>query len=114
MAETDYLIVFVTVAEAEFGRVLGRTIVEEGLAGCVQVLPGGTAIYRWEGETHVDPTTQLIIKTRAAAWPALMERIAGLHSDEVPEILAVPVHNGLPAYLRWLDREVAPTRSLPR
>jgi periplasmic divalent cation tolerance protein len=107
MAGSEYLLVFVTAADAEFGRVLGRTLVEEGLAACVQVIPGGMAIYRWEGQTQVDAMTQLIVKTRAAKWPALMERIAGLHSDDVPEILAVPVQAGLPAYLRWMD-EAAP------
>jgi periplasmic divalent cation tolerance protein len=107
MADSQYLVVLVTVPDAEFGRVLGRTIVDEGLAGCVQVIPGGTAIYRWGGRTHVDEMTQLIIKTRAGAWPVLVERITGLHGDDVPEILAVPVDAGLPAYLRWID-EVVP------
>jgi len=107
MADSQYLMVFVTVPDAEFGRVLGQTIVDEGLAGCVQVIPGGTAIYHWDGQTHVDEMTQLIIKTRASAWPVLMERIAVLHCDEVPEILAVPVVAGWPAYLRWID-EVVP------
>ncbi len=106
MADSGYLLVFVTVADAEFGRVMGRTLVDEGLVACVQVIPGGTAIYRWEGETQVEAMTQLILKTRAGAWPALMERIAGIHSDEVPEILVVPVQAGLPAYLRWMDSVV--------
>jgi len=48
----------------------------------------------------------LIIKTRGAAWPALQTRILELHSDEVPEILALPVAAGLPTYLRWMDESV--------
>jgi periplasmic divalent cation tolerance protein len=103
VVDTDYLVVLVTVADAEFGRVLGRALVEEGLAGCVQVIPGGTAIYRWQGELLSDPQAQLIVKTRAALWSQLRERILALHSDEVPELLALPVVNGLPAYLRWID-----------
>lgn len=106
MIDRQYLIVFVTVPDVEFGRVLGRTLVDEGLAACVQVEPSGTAIYRWEGQTHSDPMCQLIIKTRSAVWPTLMERIAGLHSDDVPEVLAVNVQDGLPAYLRWIDEVV--------
>jgi periplasmic divalent cation tolerance protein len=99
----DYLVVLVTVADEAAGRALGRTLVEEELAACVQVLPGGRAIYRWQGTLYDDPQTQLIIKTRGAAWPTLRARIVALHADEVPEILALPVVDALPAYLSWLD-----------
>ncbi|PKO21257.1 MAG: divalent-cation tolerance protein CutA [Chloroflexi bacterium HGW-Chloroflexi-1] len=105
--EADYLVVLVTVASAEAGVALGRTLVEERLAACVQVIPGGTAIYRWQGELYTDPMAQLIIKTRRPAWPSLHARILELHSDETPEILALPVADGLPAYLRWLDENVS-------
>ena len=89
--QSDYLTVLVTVADPEAGVALGRTLVEEALAACVQVIPGGTAIYRWQGAMHVDPKAQLIIKTRRLVWPCLRERIVELHDDEVPEILALPI-----------------------
>ncbi len=101
--DTNYLVVLVTVPDPAAGVALGRTLVEEQLAACVQVIPGGTAIYRWQGELNADPMTQLIIKTRTDVWPALRDRIVALHSDETPEILALPVADGLPAYLRWVD-----------
>ena len=99
----DYLVVLVTVADAAAGVALGRALVEEELAACAQVMPGGTAIFRWQGEIHADAQTQLLIKTRRGVWPALQSRILALHDDEVPEILALPVADGLPAYLGWLD-----------
>lgn len=105
--DTDYLVVLVTVADADTGMRLGRVLVEENLAGCVQVIPPGTAIYRWRGQLYSEPQAQLMIKTRSAAWPALRERILALHPDEVPEILALPIVAGLPAYLAWLDENVA-------
>ncbi len=104
--QAEHLVVLVTVADADAGLALGRALVDERLAGCVQVIPGGMAIYRWQGVLYADPQTQLIIKTRRAAWPALQARIAELHSDQVPEILALPVVDGLPAYLGWLDEAV--------
>ena len=76
---------------------------DERLAACVQVIPGGTAIYRWQGKLNTDAMAQLIIKTRAAVWPALRNRIVEMHDDEVPEILALPVSDGLPAYVRWVE-----------
>jgi periplasmic divalent cation tolerance protein len=99
---SDALLVLVTIGEQEAGIRLGHTLVEERLAACVQVIPGGTAIYRWEGQVHAEPQVQLIIKTSGRIWPELRARILALHSDEVPEILALPVTDGLPAYLDWL------------
>lgn len=104
--QAEHLVVLVTVTDAEAGKALGRALVGERLAGCVQVIPGGTAIYRWQGVLYTDPQTQLIIKTTRAAWPALQARIVELHSDQVPEILALPVVDGLAAYLDWLDEAV--------
>jgi len=100
------LVVLVTIGDAGAGTALGSTLVEERLAACVQVIPGGVAIYRWQGKLHSDPQAQLIIKTSAAAWPALQARILALHPDEVPEILALPVSDGLPAYLGWLSEQL--------
>ncbi len=122
--DTDYLVILVTVTDAKAGVALGRVLVEERLAACVQVLPGGTAIYPWQGQIHSDPMAQLIIKTRTAVWPALRSRIVELHADAVPEILALPVSDALPAYLRWMEemtteaepaagREPAPLTGLP-
>jgi periplasmic divalent cation tolerance protein len=101
------LVVLVTVTGEEAAVDLGRRLVEEGLAACVQVLPGGTAIYRWQGELQVDPQVQLIIKTTVAAWERVRDRIVELHADEVPEILALPVVDGLPAYLSWLGESAS-------
>jgi periplasmic divalent cation tolerance protein len=107
MVDQEHLVVLVTVSDAIGGEALGRALVEKGLAACVQVVPGGTAIYRWEGRVHVDPQVQLIVKTRRARWTELQEAIRSLHTDEVPEILALPVVDGLPAYLQWMAEVTA-------
>jgi periplasmic divalent cation tolerance protein len=104
--DAEYLVVLVTVPTADAGVQLGRQLVQERLAACVQVLGNGTAIYRWQGELHVDSQAQLIIKTTRAVWEPLRDRIAELHADEVPEILALPVQDGLPAYLSWLSESI--------
>lgn len=97
----ELIVALVTVSDVETGIRLGRQLVEERLAACVQVIPGGTAIYRWAGEIHADPQTQLLIKSTRGRWTELRDRIVTLHADEVPEILALPVVDGLPAYLAW-------------
>jgi periplasmic divalent cation tolerance protein len=109
----ELIVALVTVTDAATGVELGRQLVEEGLAACVQVIPGGTAIYRWAGEVHVDPQTQLLIKSTRGRWDELRDRVVALHADEVPEILALPVVEGLPAYLAWAAEATSPENSRP-
>ena len=99
--DAKYLVVLVTITDAEAGVAQGRTLVEEALDAGVQVILGGTAIYRWQGAIKVAPQAH-IIKTRRLVWPCLRARLVELHDDEDSEILALPIADGLPNYLRWL------------
>ena len=99
---SEYLVVLVAISDFDTGVQLGQRLVEERLAACVQVMPSGTAIYRWQGELYVEPQVQLLIKTRKSIWQGLCARVVELHPDEVPEILALPIADGLPEYLSWL------------
>ncbi len=110
--ESEYLVVLVAVSDIDTGVQLGRRLVEEQLAACVQVMPSGTAIYRWQGELYVEPQVQLLIKTRKKTWQGLRARVVELHADEVPEILALPVVDGLPEYLSWLDESTGGPRTV--
>ena len=80
---------------------LARSLVEEGLAACVNILPGARSIYRWEGKVHDDGEAVLLIKT-AQAIESFQVRFTELHSYDCPELLAFPVESGLPAYLQWV------------
>ena len=85
---------------------LGRTLVEEGLAACVNVLPPMESVYRWQGSVHQDAERQLVIKTRAERLDALQVRLKILHPYEVPEFLVLPVSAGSPGYLEWVRASV--------
>ena len=85
---------------------LGRTLVEEGLAACVNVLPPMESVYRWQGSVHQDAERQLVIKTRAERLDALQARVKMLHPYEVPEFLVLPVSAGSPSYLDWVKDSV--------
>ena len=99
---TDFVVVLVTTARAEEARRIGRTLVEEGLAGCVNVVGAIRSIYRWQGAVEEADEHLLIVKARAADLPALGERVRALHSYDVPEVLALPVAGGSQDYLEWL------------
>jgi periplasmic divalent cation tolerance protein len=74
----------------------------------VNRLPGVRSTYRWQGAVHDDPEVLLLIKTTRGRLPALRERLPALHPYELPELIAVEVTQGLPAYLDWVAAGVSP------
>lgn len=101
----DALLVLSTVPDEEKGRMIARTLVEERLAACVTVGGAAESFYRWEGRIAAEREFVLIIKTRTGIYPRLEARLKALHPYSVPEIIALPVAAGHPAYLAWLERE---------
>ena len=96
----------VTAPSAEAGAAIGRALVDERLAACVNVVPGLTSIYRWQGQREEASECLLVIKTDAARYAALERRVLELHSYSVPEVLALAVQTGAPAYVQWLTESV--------
>jgi periplasmic divalent cation tolerance protein len=80
-----------------------RKLVEEKRVACGNLMPGVESIYRWQGKTETSSEVVVIFKTTAERYAELETRIRELHSYEVPEILAMPVGAGLPAYLQWVE-----------
>lgn len=100
---TNRLIVFCTCPDRETALRLAETLVDRELAACANVVPGLTSVYRWQGRRETAEESLLLIKTRADAYPELEEAIRALHPYELPEIIAVPIEQGLAAYLAWID-----------
>lgn len=96
-----------TVANAEDGERLARTLVERRLAACVNVLPPMASYYRWEGRVESAEERLLVIKTRAELFEELRATLVGLHPYQVPEVLALEVAAGHSPYLSWLDESVS-------
>jgi periplasmic divalent cation tolerance protein len=101
----DALVVLVTAPSPEVAAALARTLVEERLAACGNVLSEIRSIYRWEGQVREDAEALLILKTTRARLEALRDRVLALHPYGVPEVLALPVEAGSAAYLSWLAGE---------
>ncbi len=106
---SEISIVFVTAGSEEEAVKIGRSLVEEELAACANIVPRIRSIYRWKGETCDEQEVLIIIKTRSLLFPALQSRVKQLHSYEVPEIIAFPLAQGLPEYLDWV---IAGTKAL--
>jgi periplasmic divalent cation tolerance protein len=102
---TKYILVLNTVPQKEQGEKIAKALVAEKLAACVTISGPSDSHYRWEGKICHDQEFILFIKTKASLFEAVKNRIAALHPYEVPEIIALPVADGFPDYLRWVDEE---------
>lgn len=100
----EALTVFCTCPNPGEANRIARTLVEESLAACVNIVPGIRSVFYWQGTLEEADEQLLIIKAPAGKFPGLEARIRALHSYSVPEILALPVAAGSPPYLEWLAR----------
>ena len=105
---TEALVALTTFAnEADAARV-ARVLVEERLIACANVLPGARSIYRWQDGVADEREVVVLMKTRKQDWAALLSRLHELHPYETPELSALRVAAGAPAYMAWLEGALAP------
>jgi periplasmic divalent cation tolerance protein len=107
VSDVAAFVVFSTFPDAETAARIARTLVDERLAACVNLLPMVRSIYRWEGKVCDEAETLAIIKTTAERYAALRARIIELHPYQVPEVIALALADGHPPYLAWLAEQVA-------
>lgn len=102
---SQVLLVFTNLPDRASALRLAKTLVEERVAACVNVLGECQSIYRWQGKMESAGEVPLLIKSTEAAYPRLQAAIRAHHPYELPEIIAMPVMAGLPAYLEWVMQE---------
>ncbi len=103
---SDHLLIYCTCPDQDSAQSIADTLVDKGLAACVNILPGVHSVYRWQGKRENAREYLLTIKTLHSAYEALQQAIIDLHPYELPEIIAVPITHGLAAYLAWIDENV--------
>jgi periplasmic divalent cation tolerance protein len=106
--DEEVLVVLTTWPDVEKARAAGRTLVEEKLAACANILPGVESIFRWQGKVETSNEVMMVLKTTIARSQMLESRILALHPYEVPEIVVLRVSDGLPSYLRWVESSCLP------
>jgi periplasmic divalent cation tolerance protein len=95
-----------TFASAEDARRVARELVVRRLAACCQLVPGLLSIYEWDGEVQQAEETLLLVKTTAARWPELRDKLAELHPYDTPEIIATQVEHASFDYMAWVRDSV--------
>jgi periplasmic divalent cation tolerance protein len=103
----DSITVITNLPDRESALRIADALVEGRLAACVNVLGECTSVYRWKGAVERAAEVPVLIKTRAELYPGVEQTIRALHPYELPEIIAVPIARGLPAYLEWVAAETA-------
>jgi periplasmic divalent cation tolerance protein len=99
------LLVLTNVPDAASAEKLALALIESRAAACVNVLAACRSIYRWQGAVERADEIPLLIKTTRAAYPWVEEVVRAQHPYDVPELIAIPITHGLPAYLVWLAKE---------
>ena len=99
------LLVLTNVPDQSSAEKLARALIESRAAACVNVFAACRSLYRWQGAVEVADEIPLLIKTTAANYPQVEEIVRTQHPYDVPELIAIPITHGLPAYLDWLVTE---------
>ena len=99
------LLILTNVPDRPTAEKLASALVESGAAACVNVMAACHSIYRWQGKVETAEEIPLLIKTTMSAYSRLEQIIRSLHPYALPEIIAVPITNGLPEYLAWVVQE---------
>ena len=103
---TDKIVILCTCSSEEEAERIARALVEARVAACANIVPRVRSIYRWQGAVEEAAECLLIIKSSRALFPALRAALEQAHSYEVPEIVALPIVEGAPKYLHWLDESL--------
>ncbi|MBI4187706.1 MAG: divalent-cation tolerance protein CutA [Chloroflexi bacterium] len=92
----------ITAKDENEARKIGRALVEEKLAACVNIHPV-QSIYRWQGKIEQEGEAAMLVKTKATLVDEVIERVKELHSYQVPCVIALPIEKGNPDYLKWIE-----------
>jgi len=106
MKETDKIVIFVTTSTEEEARRIAELLLDRRKAACVNIVPKVDSLFWWQGKLDSAQESLLIIKTKASLLPDVVSLVKGIHSYEVPEIIAMPIIGGNEDYLKWIHSEV--------
>jgi periplasmic divalent cation tolerance protein len=109
MAESGYIVVLITAGSYEEARKIADALVGQRKAACVNIVTQVNSFFWWEDKIEEDRESLLLVKTRAELFPEVVNVVKAVHSYDVPEIIALPIVEGNPEYMAWLEKETEMT-----
>ncbi len=100
---SDYIVVLITAPNEDEAVKISKSLVEEKLAGCVNIVRNVRSIYSWQGKIEDDSEVLMIVKTKSDLFEELEKRVKSIHSYTVPEIIGLKIKKGSENYLKWLE-----------
>ncbi len=107
MEKPEYIVIFITCNDAEEAQNIAELLLEQRLTACVNIVPEINSSFWWEGKINTAQESLLIIKTSAKKLAEITHSVKTVHTNTVPEIIALPIIGGYQDYLDWIDNEVA-------
>ena len=106
MDRSNYIVAFITTATADEAKTISQTLLDQRLAACINIVPRVNSQFWWQGKIDSAQENLLIVKTKASRLDEIIKLVKGLHSYDVPEIIALPIIGGNQDYLEWIETEV--------
>ena len=106
MKEPAYIVLFITASSSEEAYKIAEVLLNQRKAACVNIVPGVSSLFWWQDKIDSAQESLLIVKTKASLLPEIISLVKGIHSYDVPEIIALPIVGGNQDYLEWIGREV--------
>jgi periplasmic divalent cation tolerance protein len=101
------IIILSTTGSEDEASKIAEHLVSNRLAACVNIIPSITSVYRWKGEMNSDREILMVIKTDASRFEEIKTAVRNMHSYETPELIAIPIQQGLQQYLDWISESVS-------
>ena len=106
MEELAYIVLLITASNIEEANKIAEVLLNQRKAACLNIVPGVSSLFWWQGKVDSAQESLLIVKTKASLLPEVISLVKGVHSYDVPEIIALPIVGGNQDYLEWIDKEV--------
>ena len=107
METSEHIIILITANDAEEANNIAELLLEQRLAACVNIVPNINSSFWWEGKLDTAAESLLIVKTQAKKLAEIVQSVKTVHSNTIPEIIALPIIGGNQDYLDWIDNEVS-------
>jgi periplasmic divalent cation tolerance protein len=105
-ADSAYVVIFITTGADEEAQLISRVLLEQKKAACVNIVPEVNSLFWWRGRIDSSSESLLVVKTKASLVDEIVQLVKGIHSSDVPEIIALPIVGGSRDYLDWVGKEL--------